>query len=84
MALLAGASAVLGANDAVAVVSIGSTTSNYISTQATASSENAIAIGADSISTGRSTIAIGTDANATHRTNLVDPEDTSYITIILV
>ncbi|ASW16667.1 hypothetical protein D650_28315 [Mannheimia haemolytica USDA-ARS-USMARC-183] len=63
---------------------IGSTTSNYISTQATASSENAIAIGADSISTGRSTIAIGTDTNATHRTNLVDPEDTSYITIILV
>ncbi|ASW16797.1 hypothetical protein [Mannheimia haemolytica] len=43
-----------------------------------------MAIGADSISTGRSTIAIGTDANATHRTNLVDPEDTSYITIILV
>ncbi|WP_460009951.1 hypothetical protein [Mannheimia haemolytica] len=29
-------------------------------------------------------MAIGTDANATHRTNLVDPEDTSYITIILV
>ncbi|AHG76889.1 YadA-like family protein [Mannheimia varigena] len=80
LALVAGAGIVLGASNAVAVVSIGSTANSYITTIASATGYESIAIGVGSISTGNSTIAIGTGANATHRTNLTDPENTSYLT----
>ncbi len=76
LALVAGAGMVLGASNAFAAISI--TSPGYAT--AAVSQYDGIGIGISAVSTGRSTIAIGTNANATHRTNLTDPEDTSYIT----